>query len=371
VAPGAAQGVVDAAWPVDAHERGQQASADASQFGGQCRVDPAVEEEPRSGLVHAGDVVDQIDEVVADQWIAADEDEAARAERGALVDRVAPLTGAQLVACRRGRVVAVTAGAAAAVRDVEVDLAQSGEWLAAQRVVPRETVEHAEVGRLVHVHPERQLSDLQARGLCRAQRVIKELRAAHGGARQQLRERLGAGVPGLPAGADEVIAAVRGGTEDDPAGGEVGKRLLQVLRRERGAVAADDDHGSGAGGEEVREDAGEPLAEVAAALLQPGPATAAGECIDGRGGASGRRRLGEHQRRIRQSFDAGERTAKQALVHGQGAVVAQRLPETGLDGAPEERARHHGDRPVHHALDLLLIASVWRASGGATTRGRL
>ena len=62
-------------------------------------------------------------------------------------------------------VVAVPAGAAAAVRDVEVDLAKAAERLAAQRRFAGEAVEHAEVGRLVDVHPQRQLRDLQAGGL--------------------------------------------------------------------------------------------------------------------------------------------------------------------------------------------------------------
>ena len=68
------------------------------------------------------------------------------------------------------------AGAAAAVRDVEVHLAQSAQGLAAQRRVAHEAVEDAEVAGLVDVHPERELRDPQACGLRRAQRVIQQPR---------------------------------------------------------------------------------------------------------------------------------------------------------------------------------------------------
>ena len=98
----------------------------------------------------------------------------------------------------RRAVVAVPAGAAAAVRHVEVDLAETAERLAAQRGIAREAVEDAEVGRLVDVHPERQLRDPHAGGLRRAQRVVEEPRAAHGRGGEQLREGRGAGDPRSP-----------------------------------------------------------------------------------------------------------------------------------------------------------------------------
>ena len=180
VAPRAAQGVVDRARPVDARQRGQQPAAGAASAAARSSSIRLLKKNRAFGLVAPGDVVDQVDEVVPDQRVAADEHEAARAERDALVDRVAPLAGGQLVVGRRGRVVAVPAGAAAAVRDVEVDLAQAAERLAAQRRLAGEALEHAEVGRLVDVHPERELRDLQACGRGRAQRVVEEPRAAHG-----------------------------------------------------------------------------------------------------------------------------------------------------------------------------------------------
>ena len=109
------------------------------------------------------------------------------AERDALVDRVAPLGRRQLVVGRGRAVVAVPAGAAAAVRDVQVDLAQAAERLAAQRRPALEALEHAEVGRLVDVHPERKLRDPQASRRARAQRVVEEPRAAHRRRREQRR----------------------------------------------------------------------------------------------------------------------------------------------------------------------------------------
>ena len=167
------------------------------------------------------------------------------------------------------------AGAAAAVRDVEVDLAQTAERLGAQRRTTLEPVEHAEVGRLVDVDPERQLRDLQACGLRRAQRVLEQAGAAHRGRREHRGEGAGRGGPRLPAGADQVVAAVRRRAEDEAPGREFVEGPGEVLRRERRAVAADDDDRLRAGAEQVGEDVREPLAEAVAALRQPRPAAVA------------------------------------------------------------------------------------------------
>ena len=243
---------------------------------------------------------DQLDEVVPRQRVAADEHEAARPEGDALVDRVAPLGRGQLVVGRGRAVVAVPAGAAAAVRHVQVDLAHAAERLAAQRRAALEPVEHAEVGRLVDVHPERELRDPQARGLRRAQRVLEQAGAAHRRRGEQLRQGLRAGVPGPPAGADEVVAAVGRRAQDQVGapGLELRERLLQVLRRERGAVAVDDDDGSGSVRERRGEHPGQPLAEPVSALRHALPAPVASRQRVVRGALRGRR-LGQHQPRVR------------------------------------------------------------------------
>ena len=180
VAAGAAQLVVDGARPVDAGQGPKEAAPRAAQFGRRGFAHVAVEEEARMGLVRPGDVVEQFDEVVAQQGVAADEHEARGAQRDALVDDVLPLRGRQLAGVPGGvLVVAVTAVAAAAVRDVQVDLAEAEGRLAAQRRVTVEAREHGEIGGLVDVHPQRQLHRLESACSRGAQRVGQERRCAH------------------------------------------------------------------------------------------------------------------------------------------------------------------------------------------------
>ena len=73
----------------------------------------------------------------------------------------------------------MAAVAAAAVRDVQIDLAEAGGRLAAQRSVAVEAGEHGEIGGFVDVHPERQLHGLETDAPGGAQRVAEERRSAH------------------------------------------------------------------------------------------------------------------------------------------------------------------------------------------------
>ena len=79
------------------------------------------------------DVVDERQQIVTQERVAADEDEAARSQADALVDHVAPLVRGELAhAPRVGDVVAVRARETTAVGDVQVNLAQALERLAAR-----------------------------------------------------------------------------------------------------------------------------------------------------------------------------------------------------------------------------------------------
>lgn len=93
----------------------------------------------------------------------------------------------------------------------------------------------------------------------------EDLRRAprHGG------EEFGRGV----AQADEPVAAVGGGAEDDVVRVQRGPRELDVAHAHVGAVGADDDDALGTVGERGGERGGEPLAEIAGALR--------GECPTG------------------------------------------------------------------------------------------
>ena len=164
--------------------------------------------------------------------------------------------------------------------------------------------------------------------------------------------------PGLPAGADQVVAAVRGRPQHEVGPGQLGERLVEVLRRERRAVAAGDHDDIRAGGKELGEDAGQPLAEPLAALPEARPARTAREGVY-RGGGFGngagprpRRCFGQHERGSRDLLGGVQRAAEQTLVHGESAVVAERRRQAGLDGAAQQRARHHCDGPAGHRLSM-------------------
>ena len=200
-----------------------------------------------------------------------------RAERDALVDDVAPLRVVSSLGGRSGVVVAVRAGAAAAVGDVQVDLAQTAERLAAQAAPgPSSRSSTPQVGRLVDVDPERQLRDAQA-GAC----------AVAQGVREQPGVLIGA-VASSPfecvAPAAHVAGRRRSGSSRRrPPGRGRGRRAersverpRQVLGREAGLSLLDGDDGAGAGGEEVGEHGGETLAEGVAALREARPAAPAG-----------------------------------------------------------------------------------------------
>ena len=173
--------------------------------------------------------------------------------------------------------------------------------------------------------------------------MVEKPRAAHGGGGEQPREGRGAGDPGLPADADEVVAAVGGRAEDEPAGGELRERLLQVLRRERGAVAVDDDHGAR---RRRRRDRRRRRRAARRARRRAAPAVTSER--RGRRAGPGRRapRASAAARSVRPSgasarisaasghaLGAVQRPAQQALVDGERAVVAERLREARLHGA--------------------------------------
>ena len=193
-------------------------------------------------------------------------------EGDALVDRVAPLGRRQLVGGRGRAVVAVPAGAAAAVRHVQVHLAQAAEGFAAQSGPALEPLQHAEVRRSRRRPPT-------AGAAPRASRW------------RALRSSCGPGASGCSSGTPRAgeraprrrrtrsAGRRRSGSSRRPRPapargrprGQLGERPLEVLRRERRAVAADDHDDVRAVCEERGEDAGQPLAEPLAALPEPRP----------------------------------------------------------------------------------------------------
>ena len=351
VAAGAAQRVVDVARPVDAHQRPHPAACRSGELPGHLLVDEAVEEEPCLGTVPAREVVHQLHEVPAEQRVAADEHEARGAERHGLVDGILPLGGRELMLVADGiPVVAVPACATTGVGEMQVDLAQAGQGLAAQRRVPGEARENGQIGRLVDVHPQGQLEDLHAGGPGPAQGLGQQRRLAHRGAQQQTGEDVAPLPPQRPAAADEVVAAVRGGSQHEPAAGGGRESPLEVLDRDGRAVAVDDDHGGGAGCEQIGHDVCEPLAESGPALLEtspaPGPAGQRVRCVD----AGRRARCRQDEVHAVQQAGLVQCPEQEVRVGGESGVVAELRGEARLHGAAHGRSGHHrqgrGPRPA-------------------------
>ncbi len=269
----AAQLVVDVTRPVDAHQRPQQAASHPGELAGQRLVHVAVEEEARLRLVCAGDVVDERDEVVAQERVAADEHEARGAERDALVDGVPPLVRRQFFRVPQGvSVVAVTAGTSAPVGDVQVDLAQALQRLTAQQRAALETLEQRDIVRVVHVDPEGKLDEVETARPCRALRVGEQRRRAHWGRGEQADDSLRMPAPHGAVESHQVVAAVGGRTDDETPVTHPREGLLEILERDRRTVAVDHGDCLGAGVERVGEHGGESFAERLAALLKTLPA---------------------------------------------------------------------------------------------------
>ena len=261
-------------------QRPQAAVARGGEVGGQRRRDRAVEEQARLRPWRAGDVLEELAEVVAQQRVAAQKDEAGRAQRHTVVDRPPPLGRVELVGRPGvGPVVAVPAGAAAAVGDVQIDLAQ------AQRD-----------GRLA-ARPRRPA--WAARG--RAGRRPGRRRTTRGAGRPRGRRRAprpasSASSAAVPIGASSNSRRSAGSLRRPRAAGRCRRRSSRRRRPGRArwspgragrrpgrrysggsgrAVAVDGHNGAGAGVEQVGEDGGEALSERLAALLQHDPARAA------------------------------------------------------------------------------------------------
>ena len=274
-----AQRVVDLLGAVDAGQRPQAAVPRGRELGGHAWGDGAVEEQPRLQTVSPGDVLDKFAEVFAQQRVAAQNDEAGRAERHAVVDRPPPLGRGELARLPGiGAVVAVQAGATAAVRHVKVDLtqAQRDGRLAAQVAACGEPLEDGQVGGLVDIQPQRQLDRLEAGPAGLGQRPGEQGRRAHRRGFEHLPQRILVRRPGATVDPHGIVAAIGRRAEHDPARREPVDGEPQVLRGNHGTVAVHRDDRLGAGREQVVEDGGEALSEGLAALLQLGPAGAVG-----------------------------------------------------------------------------------------------
>ena len=285
-------------------------------------------------------------------------------ERDALVDGVPPLVRRQLVRVPQGvPVVAVTAGTSAPVGDVQVDLAQALQRLTAPQRAALETLEQRDIVRVVHVDPEGKLDEVETARPCRALRVGEQRRRAHGGRGEQaddgLRQCLAPHASGrVPPGSSRRRRPDR----RRDAGRPSARRPLEILERDRRAVAVDHDDCLGAGVERVGEHGGETLAEGLAALREALPAARpADESGQWRAAVAASRDGRAASASAITSVTPSSRSAcvrvprEQSSVQGERRVVADGLRETRLHGASHQRPGHH-DQHAGSGVET----QVWR-----------